>query len=177
MDSSEERNSQQPSLPWWFHSRSKKKERCTTSNKPVSGTVLRVGSPVRAIKTGRAVTEFNIFRHQNRHGLPSAMAAKRKNPQIKRIGIALHSKRSLTKRELQSLVGLLQFVTQVIRPGRPFLQRLYTMQQIGSSPSHHIHLNAPTRADMLWWLLFMNRWNGISILWDLQRQATASLSV
>ena len=84
---------------------------------------------------------------------------------------------SLTKKELQSLVGLLQFATKVIRLGRPFLQRLYAMQQIGSSPSHHIRLNAPARADMLWWHLFVDRWNGISILWDLQRQASASLSV
>ena len=72
---------------------------------------------------------------------------------------------------------LLQFATKVIRPGRPFLRRLYAMQQIGSSPSHHICLNAPARADMLWWHFFVDRWNGISILWDLQRQASASLSV
>ena len=85
-------------------------------------------------------------------------------------------KRSLTKRELQSLVGLLQFAAKVICPGRPFLRRLFAMQQIGSSPSYHICLNAPARADMLWWHLFMDRWNGISILWDLQRQATASFS-
>ena len=92
--------------------------------------------------------------------------------------ILTHSakKRSLTKKELQSLVGLLQFATKVIRPGRPFLRRLYSMQQIGNSPSHHIRLNTPARADILWWHLFMDRWNGISILWDLQ-QHSVDLSV
>ena len=35
----------------------------------------------------------------------------------------IHS-RSLTKRDLQSLVGMLQFATKVVRPGRPFLRRL-----------------------------------------------------
>ena len=84
--------------------------------------------------------------------------------------------RSLTKRELQSLVGLLQFATKVVKPGRPFLRRLYTMQQIGKSPSHHIRLNVPARADILWWYFFMDRWNGISILWSLHRQS-ADLSV
>ena len=85
-------------------------------------------------------------------------------------------RRSLTKKELQSLVGLLQFATKVIRPGRPFLRRLYSKQQISSSTSHRIRLNTPARADIYWWHLFMDRWNGISILWDLQRQS-ADLSV
>ena len=58
--------------------------------------------------------------------------------------------RSLTKRELQSLVGMLQFATKVVWLGRPFLRRLYAMQQIGKSPSHHIRLNASARADILW---------------------------
>ena len=61
----------------------------------------------------------------------------------------IHS-RSLTKRDLESLVGMLHFATKVVRPGRPFLRRLYAMQQIGKLPSHHICLNATARADILW---------------------------
>ena len=41
----------------------------------------------------------------------------------------IHS-RSLTKRDLQSLLGMLQFATKVVHPGRPFLCHLYAMQQI-----------------------------------------------
>ena len=85
-------------------------------------------------------------------------------------------KKSLTKRELQSLVGMLQFATKVVRPGRPFLRRLYSMQEIGKAPSHHIRLNTPARADILWWYFFMDRWNGISLLWNLHKQS-ADLSV
>ena len=87
----------------------------------------------------------------------------------------IHS-RSLTKRDLQNLVGMLQFATKVVRPGRPFLRHLYAMQQIGKLPSHYIRLNAPARADILWWYFFMDRWNGISMLWSLKRQS-ADLSV
>ena len=78
-------------------------------------------------------------------------------------------RRSVTKRELQSLVGLLQFATKVIRPGRPFLRRLYAMQDIGSHPDHHIRLNGAAKADILWWHVFASQWNGISMLWDLDR--------
>ena len=76
---------------------------------------------------------------------------------------------SITKRELQGLVGLLQFATKVIRLGRPFLRRLYAMQDIGSHPDHHIRLNLAARADILWWYMFASEWNGISMLWDLNR--------
>ena len=61
---------------------------------------------------------------------------------------------SITKRELQSLTGLLQFATKIIRPGRPFLKQLYAMQNIGSHPEHHVRLNSSARADILWWYLF-----------------------
>ena len=58
------------------------------------------------------------------------------------------------KEKLQSLTGLLQHVTKVIRPGRAFLHRLYALQSIGTSPYHHIHLNVATRGDILWWHVF-----------------------
>ena len=71
---------------------------------------------------------------------------------------------------------MLQFATKLVRSGRPFLCHLYVMQQIGKLPLHRIRLNAPARADILWWYFFMDRWNGISMLWSLKRQS-ADLSV
>ena len=75
-------------------------------------------------------------------------------------------RKTITKRELQSLTGLLQFATKVIRPGRSFIRQLYAMQSIGSHPGHHIRLNSAARADIVWWHLFATNWNGISMLWD-----------
>ena len=40
------------------------------------------------------------------------------------------------------------------------------MQSIGSHPEHHVRLNAAAKADIVWWHLFAEEWNGISILWD-----------
>ena len=34
---------------------------------------------------------------------------------------------------------------------------------------HHVRLNNVARADILWWHLFVEKWNGISMLWDTQR--------
>ena len=36
------------------------------------------------------------------------------------------------------LIGLFQFSSKVIRLGRPFICRLYTMQDSGSHPDHFI---------------------------------------
>ena len=56
---------------------------------------------------------------------------------------------TITKRELQSLTGLLQFATKVIRPGRPFIRQLYTIQSIGSHSDHHICLNSTVKANII----------------------------
>ena len=80
-------------------------------------------------------------------------------------------RRTITKKDLQSLTGLLQFATRVVRPGRPFLRRLYAMQDIDSHPNHFIKLNLPARADIMWWHIFMEEWNGLFLLWDLGLQA------
>ena len=75
--------------------------------------------------------------------------------------------KTMTKRDLQRLTGLLQFATKVVRPGRLFLRRLYALQDIGNHPNHFVCLNQAARADIMWWYIFVERWNGISLLWDL----------
>ena len=60
-------------------------------------------------------------------------------------------RKAIAKRELQSLTGLLQHAAKVIRSGRAFLYHLYALESIGSAPWHRIQLNAPARADLLWW--------------------------
>ena len=84
--------------------------------------------------------------------------------------MAAVSKRCMSKCNLQSLTGLLQHATKVVRPGRPFLHRLYALQNIGSLPTYHIHWNQAARADITWWFLFVERWNGLSIAWDLHKE-------
>ena len=79
------------------------------------------------------------------------------------------SHKCITKRNLQSLAGLLQYATKVIRPGRAFLHRLYALQSIGHSPFHRIRLNVAARGDILWWHVFASEWNGLSLLWNSSR--------
>ena len=73
-------------------------------------------------------------------------------------------RRSCYKQELQSLAGKLQHACKVVSPGRTFLRRVFEMLRIGCKKHHHIRLSAAFRSDLMWWHIFLARWNGISII-------------
>ena len=78
---------------------------------------------------------------------------------------ALHDwscKKSATLRELQSLIGTLQFACRVVVPGQAFLQRIISLTKGSSNSRWHIKLNAEFRKDVSMWLAFLEHWNGIS---------------
>ena len=68
------------------------------------------------------------------------------------------------RRELESLIGTLQHAYIVIQPGRSFLQRTIALLRVAKQKHHHIRLNAEFRSDMLWWKLFAEKWNGVSLI-------------
>ena len=77
------------------------------------------------------------------------------------------SRRACCRRELESLIGILNHVCKVVRLGRLFLCKLIDLlHQTGNRPEGHsiIHLNNACRADIAWWTEFIPGWNGISFL-------------
>ena len=78
---------------------------------------------------------------------------------------ALHEwscKKSATLKELQSLIGTLQFACRVVVPGRAFLQRIVSLTRGISNSRWHIKLNTEFRKDVSMWLAFLENWNGVS---------------
>ena len=73
-------------------------------------------------------------------------------------------KKSCTKRELDSLIGQLQHVCAVVKPGRSFLRRMIELSKIAHKPWHYIRLNHSFHSDLMWWRLFLHLWNGISMM-------------
>ena len=78
-------------------------------------------------------------------------------------------KKVCTRRELESLVGLLNHVCKVVQPGRSFLRRMIslltaTSRSHSSKPFHHIRLNREFRADLIWWRTFVEPWNGVGLM-------------
>lgn len=72
-----------------------------------------------------------------------------------------------TRRELESLIGILNHACKVVRPGRSFLRRMLDLLHrsgagIATRPHHHIRLNREFRSDLQWWRRFIVEWNGVS---------------
>ena len=61
------------------------------------------------------------------------------------------AKRSTTKRDLQSLVGKLNFAAHFVFGGRPFLRHMTDNVNHMQRPHHHVRINAQMRADLGWW--------------------------
>lgn len=73
-------------------------------------------------------------------------------------------RKKLTLVELQSLIGTLNFACRAIEMGRPFLRRLIDLT-IGVTHKHHrVRLTAEARKDIDAWLMFLQSFNGASII-------------
>ena len=74
------------------------------------------------------------------------------------------NRRSATKRELQSLIGQLNHAAVVVRPGRTFMRHLIDTMSIPKRQHHRVRLNLQCKADIAWWLSFVQQWNGVAFL-------------
>ena len=71
-------------------------------------------------------------------------------------------RKKVTLRELQSLIGLLNFACSVVLPGRTFLRRLIDLTIGITRPQHFIRLTRAVNPDMCTWLDFLSNFNGSS---------------
>ena len=70
-------------------------------------------------------------------------------------------KLSCTHKKLESFIGHLAQAATVIHPGWIILRSLFNLSLV-SRPYHYMRLTAPVRADLQWWLQFLQVWNGMS---------------
>ena len=86
------------------------------------------------------------------------------------------SKESASKKDLQSLIGKLNFAASTVRSGRLFFSRIITCMK--NMPKHGIcKIDAETRKDIKWWSLFMEKFNGVSMMHELSwRQIDQTIS-
>lgn len=73
------------------------------------------------------------------------------------------SKRTCFLRDLQSLIGTLQFACRVISPGCPFMQCIIILTWGIFKLEQIIFLNQEFGKDILLWQLFVEHWNGVSL--------------
>ncbi|MES9902603.1 MAG: hypothetical protein ABW168_07960 [Sedimenticola sp.] len=75
-------------------------------------------------------------------------------------------KSEATKKQVQSLIGKLSFISSCVRPGRVFVQRLLKfLREIYKAPDTVNHILPDyVRKDLLWWHKFLPYYNGISMM-------------
>ena len=83
---------------------------------------------------------------------------------LKMLIASWRTRRWCLKSELQSLAGKLQHACKVVRPGRSFLRRIFELLKGTHCDHHHIRINVAFRSDLAWWHLFLDSWNGVSLM-------------
>ena len=76
-------------------------------------------------------------------------------------------RKACRRRDLESLIGILNHAAKVVRSGRTFLRRMLDLLHgVPNHPlnPHPIRLNREFRSDLAWWRLFASEWNGVSFL-------------
>ncbi|PIL25565.1 hypothetical protein GSI_12373 [Ganoderma sinense ZZ0214-1] len=74
------------------------------------------------------------------------------------------SRHTCRLRELQALIGFLQFTAQVVPHARAFIRRLIEFASTFKSDFVIRHIPQYARADIHWWRVFHAHWNGIQLI-------------
>ena len=67
-------------------------------------------------------------------------------------------------------MGRLAHASRVIKPGKTFMRRMFELLAGIRRAHHHVRLNVSLRSDLLWWSIFMESWNGITLLSENESQ-------
>ena len=86
-------------------------------------------------------------------------------------------KKSATKCEILSLVGLRQHATKVVRADRTFLSRMYSAAARVPKLDYYTRLNKDFRSDLAWWHTFLADWNGVSFFQVANTTPPPSLTI
>lgn len=88
----------------------------------------------------------------------------------------LLAKQKCTLKQLQAVLGHLNFACKVVSPGRAFCTRLARAMSGASAPHHYIRITRGMRDDIQVWLAFLGHFNGVS-LWQSPLQLSKALQV
>ena len=74
-------------------------------------------------------------------------------------------KRSISRSQLQSLLGKLLHVGKWVRPARLFMSRL--LDELRGTHRFYINMNSSMRSNLMWFKEFAEEWNGVAFFTEL----------
>ena len=75
----------------------------------------------------------------------------------------MYRRKKVSLRQLQSLIGSLNFACKVVNPGRTFLHRLIDLTNGVYKPHNMLRMNVEARLDLSSWKLILDNFNGSSL--------------
>ena len=64
-------------------------------------------------------------------------------------------------------MGKLIFISKAVKSGRSFVRRIIDLSKRIRHLHHKVRLNKACRDDIKWWIMFLPRWNGVSLSPDV----------
>ena len=131
-----------------------------------------LGVPMAADKTEGPITDLVFLGIKLDTERMEASLPPKRLIELQQLACEWVKKERATIKELQSLTGLLNFACKVIRPGRYFLRRIidHTARMLKHLKDPHSFarwiIPPVVKEDIIWWLTFVDKWNGISLLYD-----------
>ena len=87
------------------------------------------------------------------------------------------SHKKLTLKELQSLTGSLKFCAKAMPSARAFIRRMYASMSNVKKPHHRICLTLGIKEDLRMWQTYLNDFNGVSYMLDVEWVSSAQLQL
>ncbi|XP_071948797.1 uncharacterized protein [Antedon mediterranea] len=124
----------------------------------------KIGVPIKASKT---VTPTNVITIYGIEVDTVLMECRLPLPKITKTVTKITeflNRKKVTLRDMQSMVGLLNYACSVVVPGRAFLRRMINLLSLAKHPSHFIRLTHGVKDDLRIWLTFLESFNGKALI-------------
>ncbi len=133
---------------------------CARNIALASSVCQRLGLPLHPDKTVGPSTRLTVLGIELDTILQIARLPPTKLQDLKLLLRDWSSRKWCTRVQLESLIGKLHHACLVVWPGRTFLRRMINLLCAFRSQDHPIRLNVEFRLDLLWWIEFIEEWNG-----------------
>ena len=138
-------------------------DQCQTDLNNFLSMCERIGVPIKSEKTVQPSTVITFLGIELDSVSKVARLPQVKLRKIESVIENILGKTYVSLRDIQSLIGLLNFACQVITPGRTFLRRLIALTKGIQNPKRPIILDQEAKRDLAAWRLFIKHFNGTSM--------------
>ena len=151
--------------------------KCLQDVKNFEQLCKRIGVSIKTAKTIYPTASLTIYGIEVDSVLMEARLPQDKLINLRAILSQTRSKQKIKLKDLQSLIGHLNFACNVVTPGRAFLRRLIDLTCKVNHNNHFIRLNCEARADIQAWFTFIDKFSGKSIFLADAWQSSEKLSL